>query len=83
MSEMNREVALDPFSIELHAGAEKPSKRAWVEPILTDHMFFAKPSPAAQNITIQVTDRFNNVYKKTFDLHALKGKTLLEASVGD
>jgi hypothetical protein len=83
MGEMKREIALDPLSVELHAGTEKPARRAWVDPVLTDHMFFAQPSPSAQNITIQATDRFSNIYKKTFDLNALKGKSLVEASLGD
>lgn len=62
--EMTRDTTLDPLSVELHTGADKPSKHGWVEPILTDHMFFAKPSSAAQKITVQATDRFKNVYKQ-------------------
>jgi hypothetical protein len=61
---MEREVAYDPLSIELHLGEEKPSKRSWVDPELTDHLFFGKPSADAKIIVVQVTDRFNNIYKK-------------------
>lgn len=63
MGDLHREVSFDPLSIELHLGADKPSKRGWVDPVLTDHMFFGKPSPSAQKILVQVTDRFKNVYK--------------------
>lgn len=37
----------------------------------TDHMFLAKPSASSKTITVQVTDRFNTIYKKqteTIDL---------------
>jgi hypothetical protein len=63
MGEMTREIAFDPLSVTLHTGADKPSKHGWVEPVLTDHMFFAKPSAAATKITVQATDRFKHVYR--------------------
>jgi len=62
--ELTPEVAYDPWSLELHEGAEKPAKRSWIEPELTDHMFFAIPSPAAKKIVVRVTDRFKNVYQQ-------------------
>jgi hypothetical protein len=71
MGELTREVAFDPWSIELHLGDQKPTRRAWVEPQRTDHMFFGKPSAEAKNIAVQVTDRFKNVYKKEASLSAL------------
>lgn len=70
MGEMVRETSHDPLSVELHAGAEKPAKHAWVDPVLTDHMFFAKST--AESLAIQVTDRFKNVYRKDFRLSELK-----------
>jgi hypothetical protein len=70
--EMYRDVAFDPLSIELHLGALKPVARGWVEPMLTDHIFFAKPSSPASRVTVQVTDRFNRVYKQEVDLAAVK-----------
>lgn len=71
MGELSREIAFDPWSIALHLGNQKPTRRAWVEPQLTDHMFFARPSTEAKMITVQVTDRFKNVYKKEASLEAL------------
>lgn len=79
MGELQREIACDPLSVELHAGADKPVKRGWVEPLLTDHMFFASPSAEAKKITIQVTDRFKNIYRKETELNALKQRSLLES----
>ncbi len=61
--ELQHEVSFDPLSISLHEGLDKPSKRGWVDPVLTDHMFFGKPSPSARKIMVQATDRFKNVYR--------------------
>ncbi|KAA5541674.1 calcineurin-like phosphoesterase C-terminal domain-containing protein [Adhaeribacter rhizoryzae] len=60
--EMKREVGLDPLSVELHAGAALPQKHKFVDPTLTDHLFFAKPSSQAKEIKIEVTDRFGQVF---------------------
>ncbi|MEH0157966.1 calcineurin-like phosphoesterase family protein [Limibacter armeniacum] len=70
--EMNQRTVNDPWSMQLHLGPAKPSIRKWVEPILTDHMFFAKPSAQAQTVTIRVTDRFKQVYQKEVNLKTLK-----------
>jgi hypothetical protein len=63
--EMKQEVALDPLSVQLHTGADLPAKHKFVEPSLTDHLFFAKPSAQAKNIRIEVTDRFGRKYTET------------------
>ena len=65
---MEQRVELDPWSIELHGGAALPKKHKWVEPTLTDHLFFAKPSPTAKKITVKATDRFGNVFTETLQL---------------
>jgi C terminal of Calcineurin-like phosphoesterase/N terminal of Calcineurin-like phosphoesterase/Calcineurin-like phosphoesterase len=62
---MERRVAYDPWAVELYAGPLLPKKHKFVEPTLTDHMFFAKPSPDAKKITVKATDRFGNVYEET------------------
>ncbi|MFC5271204.1 calcineurin-like phosphoesterase C-terminal domain-containing protein [Adhaeribacter terreus] len=72
MGEMQRETGLDPLSVELHEGAAKPSKHKWVEPQFTEHLFFAKPSANAQKITVQVTDRFKNIYREELLMNELK-----------
>jgi hypothetical protein len=72
MGELRPEISFDPLSVLLHEGLEKPSTRGWVDPVLTDHMFFGKPSAANSQIVVQVTDRFNNVYKQEVDLAVLK-----------
>jgi hypothetical protein len=67
MGAMRQEISFDPLSVELHQGAEKPAKHSWVDPVLTDHMFFATLSPSAKKITVQVTDRFRNVYRQEIE----------------
>ena len=61
---MERRVAFDPWAVELFEGPELPQKHKFVEPALTDHLFFAKPSPNAKEITVKATDRFGNVYQE-------------------
>jgi hypothetical protein len=61
---MDQRVALDPLAVELYAGPELPKKHKFVEPTLADHLFFAKPSPAAKEIEVRVTDRFGQVYSE-------------------
>ncbi len=72
MGQMQQETAFDPLSVELHLGAAKPARHKWVEPHLTDHLFFARPSASAQRIAVQVTDRFRTVFKEEVVLKDLK-----------
>lgn len=65
---MEQRVELDPWSIELHGGPQLPKKHKFVEPTLTDHLFFAKPSPTAKKITVKATDRFGTVFTETIQL---------------
>ena len=62
---MEQRVAHDPWAVELYLGPQLPKKRTFVEPTLTDHMFFAKPSAGVKQITVKATDRFGNVYQET------------------
>jgi hypothetical protein len=62
---MEQRVAYDPWAYELYLGPLLPKKRKFVEPTLTDHLFFAKPSADAKQITVKATDRFGNVYQET------------------
>lgn len=58
---MSRRLGTDPLSVQLHAGPDLPEWRKWVEPELTDHLFYAPVSDNA-DVTVEVTDRFGNVY---------------------
>lgn len=65
---MEQRVAKDPWAIELYAGPELPVKHKFVEPTFADHLFFAKPSASARQITVKATDRFGKVYSETINL---------------
>ena len=55
--EMSRARGLDPMAVSLYQGEHKPLKSGdWVEPILTDHLFYARGA----NITVEITDRFGH-----------------------
>jgi hypothetical protein len=51
----------DPLAQELFAGPDKPGKHDWIEPYPVDHLFQARPAPAAKEITVEATDRFGRV----------------------
>jgi len=63
--EMARRVGLDPLSVDLHTGPELPSRRTWVEPVPTGHLFFARCSAEAKDLRIEATDRFGRRYSAT------------------
>ena len=63
--EMQQQIGLDPLAVQLQAGLKLPAKHKWVDPTLTDHLFFARPSANAKEIRIEVTDRFGQVYSDT------------------
>lgn len=54
--------ALDPWSVQLHTGPDLPPRRPWVEPIRTDHLFYAPVSKEAGEIRVEAVDRFGGVY---------------------
>ena len=62
---MARRTGLDPLSVQLHAGPDLPARRKWVDPMPTDHLFYATPGEGAREIVIEVTDRFGKVSKET------------------
>jgi hypothetical protein len=65
---MEQRIEKDPWAVELYAGPELPKKHKFVDPSLTDHLFFAKPSPGAKKITVKATDRFGNVFTEVLQL---------------
>ena len=65
---MEQRVALDPWAIELYAGAELPVKHKFVDPSPADHLFFAKPSINSKQIRVKATDRFGNIYEERLSI---------------
>jgi hypothetical protein len=65
---MEQRIEKDPWAVELYAGPELPQKHKFVDPTLTDHLFFAKPSPGAKKITVKATDRFGKEFTENLQL---------------
>jgi hypothetical protein len=61
---MRQEVDFDADAVRLMSGAGKPEKYSWIEPRLTDHLFFATPAANARKILVEATDRFGSKYKE-------------------
>jgi hypothetical protein len=66
--QMRQETGLDPLSVELHTGTEKPERRPWVEPQPTDHLYVASLSPGVRKVTVEATDRFGKTYSESLEM---------------
>lgn len=62
---MSRRLGLDPRSVAEHTGPDLPKRRAWVDPVPTDHVFYAPAWRAAREIRVEARDRFGRVYVET------------------
>ncbi len=56
--EMEHRTGMDPQTITLFEGDKIPKKHAWVEPVLTEHLFFAKPSKGTKIVAIEFFNRW-------------------------
>ena len=65
---MANRMGRDPLSVELHTGPEAPERRTWVEPVLTNHLFYAPVSPDTKEFRIVATDRFDRTYATALNL---------------
>ena len=59
---MARRPGTDPLSESLHRGSDLPERRPWVEPKITNHLFYAPVSPEAGKVVVEATDRFGRTY---------------------
>ena len=58
---MSRRRGYDPRSVSLHLGPDKPSKRTWIEPVISDHIFYARV-PDGASVTVEARDGWGGVY---------------------
>jgi hypothetical protein len=65
--EMAQRTGTDPLSEELHRGETMPERRPWVDPVPTNHLFYAPVSEDAQSVRVEATDRFGRTYSMTLD----------------
>lgn len=61
---MERRLGKDPESVKLLEGPDLPKRHKWVDPLPTDHLFYAKPSPGAKEIIVEATDGAGRVYRE-------------------
>jgi predicted phosphodiesterase len=63
---LERRNSIDPLANKLYLGSEIPEKHKWVEPTMTDHLFYFKPKDNRSKITIEVISEFDKIYKTEF-----------------
>jgi len=59
---MSQRLGLDPKSVELHDGPDKPERRTWVSPRLNNHMFYAPVSENSERIVVEATNKWGDVF---------------------
>jgi hypothetical protein len=60
----SRRPGRDPLSVQLHAGADRPARRPWVDPAVTGHLFHLRPSPQAKELVVEATDGWGRTYRE-------------------
>lgn len=55
---MRQRPGKDPRAAAEQTGPNMPARRAWVEPVVTRHLFAATPSPSAREVRVEATDRW-------------------------
>ena len=67
---MARRQGTDPLSERLHRGADQPAGRSWVDPLRTDHLYYAPVAAEATDVRVEATDRFGRTYTASVDPQA-------------
>lgn len=60
---MSQRRGLDPMAVKLHRGPDLPARRPWVDPIRTNHLFFAAASPTARSWRVEAVDGVGRRYQ--------------------
>jgi len=63
-----QKMALDPLANENLLGKDLPSIRGWVEPNLTDHLFFIKVPQNTKILAVKAVDGFGNIYEESISV---------------
>ena len=63
---MAQRIGFDPLSVQLHEGGTLPTRRTWVDPQLTEHLFYAPVAAATREVQVRATDRFGHVFTETW-----------------
>jgi hypothetical protein len=70
---MARRTARDPRAVREQAGAALPARRTWVEPVRTEHLFFAPVGPGTREISVEATDPWGRTARETLRVAAGMG----------
>ena len=65
--ELSRRIGLDPLSVRLHTGPTLPSRRPWVEPTPTGHLFYTVVPETTRELRVEVTDGWGQVAVATLE----------------
>ncbi len=65
---MSNRLGKDPMSVDLHSGPDAPERRPWVEPVMTNHLFYAPVSPETREVVVEATDRFGRTYRSALSV---------------
>jgi hypothetical protein len=68
MSPPEQRTAFDPLAHQTLLGSDLPKGNSWVEPDLTEHLFFMKPGSGVKQITVIATDSFGNKYSESLTM---------------
>jgi hypothetical protein len=64
---LSRRTGLDPLSVQLHTGPDLPTRRPWVDPEPTRHLFYAPVPADARQTRVEATDRWGRKFSATLD----------------
>lgn len=67
---MARRNGRDPLAVQLHSGPDLPARRTWVDPVMTNHLFYATPSANAREVIVEATDAQGRTYRERIALGA-------------
>lgn len=63
-----QKTAYDPIARETMLGKDLPSIRGWIEPGLTDHLFFIQVPQNTKILAVKAVDGFGNNYEESISL---------------
>lgn len=62
---MSRRRGRDPVAVERSLGPTLPAKHTWVEPLVTDHLFYGAASPGTREFRVVARDGAGRTYTET------------------
>ena len=60
---MQRRTGFDPETVRLQTGPGLPTIRSWIEPMATDHLYYARVPGGAGAVTVEARDPWGRTYR--------------------